>query len=529
MPNDRIGQYRILGEIAAGSQGVVYRAFDQRGGRVVALKVLHPSLTGDSHYLRRFQREARVAASVTHPNVVSVFDVGEADGRHYIALEFLPESLARLIPREGLPVGRALSLAVGIANGLGAFHARGIVHRDLKPQNVLITPEGSPKVTDFGIARAVGLSTMTATGAQMGTPSYMSPEQAQGERADARSDVYGLGCVLYQMLTGAPPFKAESAVALLKLHVDSDPTPVRKLRPEVPEAVAKVLSRAMAKAPGDRYPSGLELSRALSAAAPEESDGAADYGPVAGLEALTARPAFDADQVDEILADRRRVDNILGHRSGIWRRRLLLAGIVLIAGVATGVMLRSMGMMESMPLVGGSPSVTITADLPGTTLDGLVSSEAAASVLPVSLQLPYAAPGRTVVLDLPPESRAGLGISRVGLAFPDGASGGRLVAVPVSTPGIPPPEGAVVLRYVSLSLSGVPEASLVSATVEFDLPAAWLRANAVESDQVRLFRYLYGTGGWQELETTLLGRTGSDRVFGAFTPGLSLFAVGALP
>ncbi|MCH7735745.1 MAG: serine/threonine protein kinase, partial [Chloroflexi bacterium] len=163
MAQERIGRYRILEEIASGTQGAVYRALDPDTGRLVAIKILHANLTLDRLYLERFHREASLAASIDHPNVVRIYDVGEADGRHYIAMEFLPENLARLIESGRLPVENAASLAAQIADGLGAVHEVGIVHRDVKPQNVLITPDGVAKVTDFGIARADSLSTMTAT------------------------------------------------------------------------------------------------------------------------------------------------------------------------------------------------------------------------------------------------------------------------------------------------------------------------------------------------------------------------------
>ena len=169
MIEGRIGRYRILGEIAAGSQGIVYRGFDPESNRVIAVKVLHQNLTADASYIRRFQREATIASSIDHPNIIRIFEVGVDDGRHFMVMEHLPENLDNLI-QAGLPITSAATLAAQIADGLQVAHEAGIVHRDIKPQNILIGPDGMPKVTDFGIARSEFMSAMTATGVLMGTP-----------------------------------------------------------------------------------------------------------------------------------------------------------------------------------------------------------------------------------------------------------------------------------------------------------------------------------------------------------------------
>ena len=267
--DQRIGRYQILEEIASGGQGAVYRAFDPDSGQIIAVKLLHPTQTGNREYLERFHREASMASSINHPNVVKIFEVGEDDGRHFAAMEYLPESLARVILGAGaLPVERAAAFGIQIAEGLSAAHALGIVHRDVKPQNVLIGQDGSAKLTDFGIARAELLPTMTVTGAMMGTPHYMSPEQARGESADERSDVYSLGCVLYQMLTGEVPFKAETPLAVIRQHIEEQPRPVREVRRDVPQELASVVERAMAKAPERRFQTPGELAGLLSEALP---------------------------------------------------------------------------------------------------------------------------------------------------------------------------------------------------------------------------------------------------------------------
>ena len=265
----KIGKYQILEEIAAGGQGAVYRAFDPDSGQILALKVLHSSLTGDRSYIERFRREASLAASIDHPNVVKIFEVGQDDGRHFIALEYLPETLSRVIERGGaMNVDRAAGFGAQMAEVLAAAHALGIVHRDVKPQNVLIGQDGVAKVTDFGIARGELLATMTATGAVMGTPHYMSPEQAPGLRAPARSDVYALGCVLYQMLTGTVPFKGDTPLAVIRQQIENEPRRLRDIRRGVPRELAKVIERAMAKDPGRRYQSAAQMSAALGEAVP---------------------------------------------------------------------------------------------------------------------------------------------------------------------------------------------------------------------------------------------------------------------
>ena len=268
MHQQRIGRYQVLEDIATGGQGAVYKAIDPLIDRIVAIKVLKPELTSDGSYLERFYREAALAAQIDHPNVVKIHDMGEDDGRHFIVMEYLPRTLADLIPHDkGLSIDRVLELGGQIAQGLAAAHERGITHRDVKPQNVLITQDGDAKVTDFGIARAEALSTMTATGMIMGTPHYMSPEQAQGNRADVRSDVYSLGCVMYQMLAGEVPFQGTTPMVVLRRHIDEQPRPIRELRRDVPGELAGVVERAMEKDPDDRYQSAGDLAEAIRSVA----------------------------------------------------------------------------------------------------------------------------------------------------------------------------------------------------------------------------------------------------------------------
>ncbi|MDP6824254.1 MAG: protein kinase, partial [Dehalococcoidia bacterium] len=272
----QIGRYRILEQIAAGSQGIVYRAFSPDTNRVVAVKVLHPNFAADETYICRFQREATIASSIDHPNIIRIFEVGEDDGHHFMVMELVPENLDNLI-HVGLPISSAAKLTAQIADGLQVAHQSGIVHRDIKPQNILIGQDGVPKVTDFGIARSELMSVMTATGVLMGTPYYMSPEQARGDHPDQRSDVYSLGCLFYQLLTGALPFNASTPLVVLRLQIEDEPRPIREVRPDTPAGVAGIVEQAMEKDPDLRYQSMAQMADAIRQVVPMEPAAAAEF------------------------------------------------------------------------------------------------------------------------------------------------------------------------------------------------------------------------------------------------------------
>ena len=252
------GRYELEELTGSGGMSRVYRARDNQLGRLVAVKILHQRFADDAEHVERFRREALAVARLNHPNIVTVIDRGEADGVQFIVFEHVEgEDLKRLITRTGpLPVRRALELGVQIGRALSFAHANGVVHRDVKPQNVLVR-DGNAKVTDFGIARADHLELdveHTESGTVLGTGDYISPEQARGERASERSDVYSLGALLYELLTGDVPYPAESAVAAALRHT-TDPVPdVLAARPDVPVRVAGAVERALAKDPGDRFP-----------------------------------------------------------------------------------------------------------------------------------------------------------------------------------------------------------------------------------------------------------------------------------
>ncbi len=274
------GRYELEEIVGSGGMATVYRAQDRLLERSVALKILHEQFSQDPDALERFGREARAVAQLAHPNIVTVIDRGEDGGRPYIVFEYVSgENLKQLVAREGpLPVATVIELGIQVARALEAAHDRGVVHRDIKPQNVLLAEEGRAKVTDFGIARARNTEGMTLTGTIMGTSDYIPPEQARGETAGEAGDVYSLGVVLFELLTGRLPYEGDNAVAVAMRHVN-DPVPdVRELRPDVPPRLAALVHRALAKEPRDRFPTMSDLVAELEACGrgdvPPPSDGA---------------------------------------------------------------------------------------------------------------------------------------------------------------------------------------------------------------------------------------------------------------
>jgi eukaryotic-like serine/threonine-protein kinase len=255
------GRYRLEARIGSGGMATVYRALDETLERQVAVKLMNREVASDSDQLERFRREARALAQLSHPHIVRVIDAGEDDGRPYIVLEYIEgETLKDRIRRLGrLPIPEAVAYAIEIARALGAAHARHIVHRDVKPQNVLIDEEGSAKVTDFGIARTLEEDGLTVDGRVLGTTDYVSPEQALGQYVTGQSDLYSLGVVLYEMLTGEVPFKGENQVAVAMKHVREELPDVQAKRPEVSAALASVVDTATAKHQDDRYADDAEL------------------------------------------------------------------------------------------------------------------------------------------------------------------------------------------------------------------------------------------------------------------------------
>ena len=269
--NDR---YRLLEQAGSGGMATVYKAHDLTLRRLVAVKVLHARLTGDDTFLRRFQQEAHAAANLSHPNIVTVHDIGQeetaAGYRHFIVMEYvtgrtLKTLIRQRVEQRGRPlsVEQALELGIQICAGIGYAHRAGLVHCDVKPQNVLVTPDGRVKVADFGIARAMSQASRELGDQLWGTPHYFSPEQAAGEPATPASDVYAIGIILFEMMAGRLPFDAETAPALALKHMQEDPPLVTEFNPAVPVQLEQIIKKVLSKEPTGRYRTAGQLERIL--------------------------------------------------------------------------------------------------------------------------------------------------------------------------------------------------------------------------------------------------------------------------
>jgi serine/threonine-protein kinase len=250
-------RYELEELVGSGGMSSVYRAHDRLLERTVALKILHPQYASDEEYVRRFRHEARAVAQLSHPNIVTVIDRGEDGGRQYIVFEYVDgETLKDLVARTGpLPIRRVVELGLGMARALAFAHEHGLVHRDVKPQNVLLNGDGAAKVTDFGIARSLdGDGGLTQTGTVLGTSNYLAPEQASGRPVGPATDVYSLGIVLYELLTGSVPFDGDNFVSVAMQHVHERPPSLLERRPDAPLRLVNAVERALAKDPADRFP-----------------------------------------------------------------------------------------------------------------------------------------------------------------------------------------------------------------------------------------------------------------------------------
>jgi serine/threonine-protein kinase len=422
------GRYRVLQRVGSGGMADVYLAEDQLLGRQVAVKLLHHFFAEDQEFVERFRREASSAAALSHPNIVAIFDRGEWRGTYYIAMEYVAGRSLKTIVREqgALDPVAAIDITSQILHAARFAHRRGVIHRDLKPHNVLLDEEGRARVTDFGIARA-GASDMTLTGSIMGTAQYLSPEQAQGHSVGARSDLYSVGVILYELLTGVVPFEGETAVAIAFKQVAAEPRPPSELNPAVPRALDGVVLRALAKDPAQRYADADEFLAALARereALPARAPAGAAVAvgappPVAGpLGAVTGQHVLGGAL---LLPAERPPPQRPGPPPGARSRRLnLLLAALAVALIAAAVALAL--------LLGGATRKVSVPDVTRQTEQAAVARLKAAGLNPVaSLASSAAVPSGLVISESPhPGSRVGKG-TRVSIAV---SSGPGSAAVP---------------------------------------------------------------------------------------------------
>lgn len=348
------GRYELLAEVGSGGMGTVYRARDRRTGTIVAVKLLHSHLAQDRHYVERFRREAQIAKSLDSVYIVRVLDVGDHDEQPFIVMEYVPGSTLRevLEARRRFSPQPALALCLQIVEALREAHRKGVVHRDIKPQNIILTSEGAVKVADFGVAKAEELSTLTLSGSFFGTLQYAAPERFEGE-GDSRSDIYSVGIILYQMLTGAVPFAADSALALIRLHSEQPPAPLSQHIPDVSRDVQALVSCCLAKSPAERFQSPDALANAISSLLP-----------AADAKAALARIPLPKRRGGLRLAVSRRW---MGHRR--LARTALGAGAaaIIIAGASLGAVwaLRGTGTEAPPPMPSPTPSGVVVGETEG--------------------------------------------------------------------------------------------------------------------------------------------------------------------
>ncbi len=290
----QLGNYQIVELIGRGGMAAVYKGYQPSMNRHVAIKVLSPQYSSDRAFVQRFQNEARLIAQLEHAHILPVYDFGQQEGMLYIVMRYLPTgTLEDRIPPQGMPLDEVLRILKQVANALDYAHSRGVIHRDLKPANVLIDAQGNTFLSDFGIAKTTEQETtgLTGTGNVIGTPNYMSPEQGLGEKVDARSDIYALGVMLFEMLTGQVPFSGENPMAVMLRHVHDVPPDPGSLRPDLPQAVSNVVLRALAKRPDERYQSAGELAHALEQALSGEAVPSLETMPLTAATRPLAGPA----------------------------------------------------------------------------------------------------------------------------------------------------------------------------------------------------------------------------------------------
>jgi eukaryotic-like serine/threonine-protein kinase len=322
-------RYELKETVGAGGMSTVYCAFDTLLERNVALKILHDQYGGDAEYVERFRREARAVAQLSHPNIVTVIDRGEENGKQFIVFELIDgENLKELVERGGpLPVRRVLELGLEVGRALAFAHAQGLVHRDVKPQNVLLNGDGRAKVTDFGIVRSLDAVGQTETGTVLGTSHYIAPEQARGERVDAQTDVYSFGVVLHELLTGEVPYAGDNFLSVAMKHVNEPVPSVLDTRPDAPIRLASLIERCLAKQPGERPASMDEVVAELEAVR-DELDARADGEGTMIMRRPAAAPVRPPRRKRQRAPRDRRVP--------VWP---LLLGLLLLAAAVGGILL----------------------------------------------------------------------------------------------------------------------------------------------------------------------------------------------
>jgi serine/threonine-protein kinase len=391
------GRYRLEEVIGRGGMSTVYRATDSRLGRTVAVKVLLAGLADqDPTYVARFEREARAVAALASSAVVAVYDTGVDDGAQFIVMEYVRgRSLAAILrDRQPLGVEEAVRIGERVAGALGAAHAAGIVHRDIKPANVMVTDAGTVKVLDFGVARMLDATTITQAASVLGTAAYMAPERAMGEPGDARADIYSLGCLLYAMLTGRPPFDAALAAALLHQQVNAQPRPPGELREGISRELEALVTAMLAKSPQGRPQSALEVRDRLAALAGPRR------GPAAGAAPATAATVPLAQRPHDTARTRARTaaTRVLSARRRPNQRRRVAAVAGAIAVLAIAVIALASGGGGSPPASSTSkvaPARTLSTPVTTTTSQPVTASTATrrpAAPAPAPAKAPHPGP-----------------------------------------------------------------------------------------------------------------------------------------
>ena len=425
------GKYTIIEQIGQGGFGTVYKAKDTTLERTVALKVLHPALLNDPVFVERFQAEARMAAQLEHPNIVRVYEVGEHEGRHYLAMEYVEgQSLAQLLEAQGrLTPQQALKVVRDVASGLEAAHRKQLIHRDIKPSNVLIRSDGTALVTDFGLAKAAEASlaaSLTTSSQVLGTLRYMAPEQAEQKPVTHLADIYALGVVLYEMLTGRPPFIGDTAIQLIRAHADKRPPPPSEFNKAITPAVASVILRSLAKKPEERYPTAGKMARALEGAV-TKGVGETQTPTWPGAPAEPARPTRGF-----------RWEPVIAGALLLLLCGILAGALALFSGglglgsppTPTAVALAPVGAGTDTPTSKPSPQPATTATAPPPTPTDTLTPEPTATHTPLP---PTATPTPTETPDLPATATAEAQLVEAGVAA-------TLAALPTATDTPTPPE-----------------------------------------------------------------------------------------